>query len=381
MKAAIIGLGYRLAHVARIFAATVPDFRIVGHVDPAPAGLPGLAAAGIGAGRAYDAIDAMITTERPDLVMIGSPNFLHLDHLRQALRHDVPVFCEKPIVVSEAETLDLARLLAANGGAGRVLVGLVLRYAPLYVDLRRALADGLLGRIASIEASEHIAPEHGAFFMRDWRRHQAMTGGFMLEKCCHDLDLYQGAVGARAVRVASFGGRASFLPENKPAEDLAAYHARPSGWGSTDKVFDGDADIVDHQVAIVEYATGASLAFHTNLNVPDHFRRFCVVGTKGTAEGDFKRNYFRLADAASDRVLIEKRYDLPKGTVHYGADEQMVADLVAHLDGGKPLPVSIVDALEAGLTAIKIDEARVSGRVVDLTPAWAAFDAALAGKN
>lgn len=381
MKAAIVGLGYRLEHLAKIFAATVPGFHIVGHVDPAPAGLPGLTKAGIGVGRSYDDIDALMRAERPDVLLIGSPNFLHLDHLRQALAHDVPVFCEKPVVVSEAETLDLARLLAAHGGAGRVLVGLVLRYAPLYVDLRKALADGLLGTIASIEASEHISPAHGAFFMRDWRRHAQASGGYMLEKCCHDLDLYQGAVGARAMRVASFGGRATYRPENRPAGETPLLHEKPSGWGATDNVYDSDADIVDHQVALVEYATGATLAFHAALNVPDHFRRFCVIGTKGTAEGDFRRNYFRLADAATDRVTLEKRYDVADGKPHYGADEQMVADLVAHLDRGVALPVSIVDALEAGLTAIKIDEARLTGRVVDLTDTWAKFDAALAGKG
>jgi predicted dehydrogenase len=381
MKAAIIGLGYRLEHVAKIFAATVPGFRIVGHVDPAPAGLPGLAKAGVSAGRAYGNIDALMRAERPDLVMIGSPNFLHLDHLRQVLQYDMPVFCEKPIVVSEAETLDLARLLASHGGAGRILVGLVLRYSPLYVDLRKALADGLLGSIASIEASEHISPAHGAFFMRDWRRHANATGGYMLEKCCHDLDLYQGAVGARPTRVASFGGRATYRPENRPAADNPLFHEKPSGWGATERVYDSDADIIDHQVALVEYATGASLAFHAALNVPNHFRRFCVIGTKGTAEGDFERNYFRLADAATDRVTLEKQYDIVEGSVHYGADEQMVADLMAHLDGGVPLPVSVTDALEAGLTAIKIDEARLTGRVVDLTETWAKFDAALAGKG
>ena len=28
--------------------------------------------------------------------------------------------------------------------------------------------------------------------MRDWRRYGHYSGGFMLEKCCHDLDLYNG---------------------------------------------------------------------------------------------------------------------------------------------------------------------------------------------
>ncbi len=141
------------------------------------------------------------------------------------------------------------------------MVGLVLRYAPLYVDLRKAQKDGLLGDVASIEASEHIPPYHGAFFMRDWRRYDRYAGSFMLEKCCHDLDLYNGVMGCRPMRVASFGGRRSFTPKNAPqrqgVNDLEVYHRKPSGWLGSDKVFDSDGDIIDFQTAIVEYANGA----------------------------------------------------------------------------------------------------------------------------
>ena len=40
MRVGIIGLGYRLAYLARVFTAARSDFEIVGYVDPAPAGLP-----------------------------------------------------------------------------------------------------------------------------------------------------------------------------------------------------------------------------------------------------------------------------------------------------------------------------------------------------
>ena len=39
------------------------------------------------------------------------------------------------------------------------------------------------------------------------------------------------------------------------------------------------------------------------------------------------------------------------------------------------LPVGIVDALEAGVAALALDQARVAGQVIDLTPVWAEFDA------
>ncbi|RFB80325.1 Gfo/Idh/MocA family protein [Methylovirgula sp. 4M-Z18] len=381
MKVGVVGLGYRLEYLVRVFSVLIPDFQLVGYVDPSPAGLPGLRQHGIDPGQSYESIDALAKAAPLDLLMIGSPNHLHLGHIKTALQLNLKVFCEKPVVISEAETYELLRLLHACGDPDRVMVGLVLRYAPLYVDLKKVIAEGALGEIVSIEASEHIAPYHGAFFMRDWRRYQGYSGSFILEKCCHDLDLYQGAVGARPQRVASFGGRKSFVPENAVRHNLDVYHRKPSGWMGTDKVFDSDADIIDYQTALIEYANGATMAFHTNMNVPDQFRRFCIVGSKGMAEGDFIRNFFKVHDARTSDVLLDTTYETTELSQHYGADEQMVKDIAAHLTTGAALPVSVIDALEAGLTAIKIDEARQSRSVIDLTETWKRFDAARNGET
>jgi predicted dehydrogenase len=220
--------------------------------------------------------------------------------------------------------------------------------------------------------------------MRDWRRYERYAGSFMLEKCCHDLDLYNGVMGCRPKTVVSFGGRKIFTPENAPEvqgiNDLEVYHRKPSGWMGSDKVFDSDGDIIDFQTAMVEYENGSVLSFHTNLSVPDDFRRFAVIGAKGQAEGDFVRNYFKVTDSRTSSRLIDTTYTGTDLSVHYGADEQMARDICQHLYDGAPLPVSVVDALEAGLLALSMDEARKTRSIVDMTPIWTQFDAALAGR-
>ena len=272
----------------------------------------------------------MLAAERPEMVMIGSPNHLHLGQLRAALRSDVPhIFTEKPVVISEDETWELLTLMREHGGHGRVLVGLALRYSPLCLALKQAQAQahGQLGRIVSIEASEHIGPWHGSFFMQDWRRFSRFSGGFMLEKCCHDIDFYAGVVGCRPRHVASFGGRKTFVPENRPerheydrmaAETLAAeseriYPFRPR-WAGGNSDFESDGDIVDYQTALVEYEDGVNLAFHTNLNVPDEYRRFAIMGTRGMAGGDFVRN------------VLSRGARRPRGGADGAEDERGAAD-------------------------------------------------------
>jgi predicted dehydrogenase len=381
VKVGIVGLGYRLGYLGFVFNALDPDFQIVGYVDPAPAGMAELDEHGISAGKQYATPEELIANEKFDLLMIGSPNHMHLDHIRVGLEVGLTVFTEKPIVSSIEQTYALAELLAKHGQE-RLLVGLVLRYAPMYRDLMQAKNDGLLGNIVSVEAAEHIYPYHGAFFMRDWRRYSKWSGSFLLEKCCHDLDLYNSVIGSRPERVASFGGRKTFIPENDPRReginDMSLFHRKPTGWEGSDKVFDSDGDIIDYQVAIIEYANGVGMNFHTNLNAPDQFRRFAIFGTRGQAEGDFIRGYFDVHEVLNEKRTIHKEYATrTELSQHYGADEKMAEEVIAHVMNAGPLPVSPLDAMEAGILAMAMDEAREKRTVIDLRPVWDRFDAAL----
>ena len=95
------------------------------------------------------------------------------------------------------------------------------------------------------------------------------------------------------------------------------------------------------------------------------------------AEGDFVRGYLKITHRDGS---IFADHDYSNGTLaemsaHYGADHLMVQDIVAFLRQEKDaLPVSIVDALEAGIGALAIDQARESGQIVNLSSIWAEFD-------
>lgn len=372
MKVVTAGIGLRAGHVLSIMRDAIPEVEFVGYYDPQPTFLHMI---GEDTPR-FDDVAQMLADTQPDLFFVGSPNSFHLDHIKLGLAAGVRIFTEKPVVTTKEDTMELAALLAKHG-TDQVMVGLVLRYSQHMVDLRAVLDR--LGPIVSLEANEHIGPYHGAFFMRDWRRMIKWSGGFMLEKCCHDIDIYNMVTGARPNRVASFGGRKSFVPEFAPTSNTEneIMHRKPSVWESIDDPFRSDGDIIDYQTAILHYDTGASLAFHTNLNVPDEHRRFCVMGALGMAEGDFVRGYLR-ATLRDGTVIADHDYtqmDGARASAHYGADHMMVDDIAAFLRGEvDSLPVGVVDALEAGLAAMALDQARINGTMIDLTDTWAEFD-------
>ncbi len=377
MKIGAIGLGNRIAHVYHELSQINQDADLVAFVDPQPIGKDYAEKNNFFPSQEYSSLNEMLSNEKLDLLMIGSPNHLHLDHIKIGLNAGIKIFAEKPIVINEAQSFELAKLLG-EFGQDQVLVGLVLRYSQHARSVRNLINKNILGNIISIEASEHIMPWHGGFFMRNWRRKEKFSGGFMLEKCCHDIDFYNMIVGSRVKKVASFGGRSSFTPENKPEKNLEEFTKyNLTGWEAKETVFDSDADIVDHQVAIIEYENGATLAFHTNMRVPDEFRRFAVIGTNGMVEGDFVRGFLKAHDQQNN-VVLEEDYGAAFGKEkgHYGADNLMLKDINQHLINSENinLPVGVKDCIEAGLIAMKIDESRKTGKIIDLTSSWSSLD-------
>jgi predicted dehydrogenase len=381
-RIAVIGLGQRIAHVLAAMVEVGWLLEVAGYADPAPVGLPILAEHGIEPGRAYVDETALLADGPFDLVMIGSPNHLHLPHLEAAFAAGFPIFCEKPIVRTRAETFDLARRLSGRA-VPPVFIGLVMRSMPLVREVIARVDSGALGELVSMDATEHLHPEHGAYLARNWRRRVEFGGSFMLDKVCHDFDIFGRFAGGRARRAASFGGRTIFREGRAGAaktysDGEPAYALRDAGWAAANDAFHSDMDVFDHQVAMVEYETGLRLAFHSNSHVALQERRWCLAGTDGTLLADLVRNKLMIRGAL-DRNKPE-RIDFATRTadLHNGADQAMALDLKATLEDGAAFPVTPWDSIEAGLTVMAIDKAAVTGEVVDLRPWWAELDAARA---
>ena len=61
---------------------------------------------------------------------------------------------------------------------------------------------------------------------------------------------------------------------------------------------------------------------------------------------------------------------------HYGADNLMLKDINHHLTHSEKinLPVGVKDCIEAGIVAMKIDESRKTGKIIDLSDSWEKLD-------
>lgn len=375
----VIGLGQRIAHVVAAMQEVGWRLELAAHCDPAPVGAPILADADIAMGRAFATPQDLLAAGPYDLVMIGSPNHLHFEHLNLALDAGFPIFAEKPIVRTQAETFALAARLAAEGGPP-LFIGLVMRSMSIVRETIARIDSGELGGLVSIDATEHLPPEHGGYLARNWRRRQEFGGSYLLDKVCHDFDIFGRLARSRPAKVASFGGREIFTTaragEYAYSDGQPAYALRDAGWSSANDAFHSDMDVTDHQNAIVQYENGVRLSFHANSHVALPERRWYVACTDGTLIADLVRNKL-MVRRAMDRGKPERiDYGGRTEDSHNGADQAMARDLLATLETGALFPVTPFESMEAGLTVMAIDEAMTLGEMLDCAPMWARYDAA-----
>lgn len=319
--------------------------------------------------------DELLKRKDIDWVAISSWNSLHAKQAIAALEAGKHVFCEKPLATS----LEDAKLLreAARKSDRLFMVGFTLRYSSFYRKLKEAIDSGVIGKIVSVEFNETLNFNHGGHIMSCWRRLEKFTGSHILEKCCHDIDIANWLIGSRAARVASFGGRDFFVPENSSLPDTLprdsqgerAYCQWPTARGGNP--FLTDKDIVDNQVVIMEYANGVRATFHTNLNAGIPERRFYILGSKGALRGDMNDYRIELGLIGFGMKKEELFSESASSEGHGGADTTLCCHWADLLSGKASRPLSTVrDGLESALTCFAIEEARKTGTIVDLKRYW-----------
>lgn len=144
VRIAIIGAGIMGADHARIFAQDLPgaDLRVVCDADRARA--KRLADA-LGAADAVTDGEAAIARDDVDAVVIASPDFTHAPLSLACIRAGKRVLCEKPLSQSSKECVEV---ISAEVATGRrfIQLGFMRRFDQSYVEMKKALSEGVLGR-------------------------------------------------------------------------------------------------------------------------------------------------------------------------------------------------------------------------------------------
>ena len=211
---AVAGAGYiGQAHMA--VAQKSASCALSAVVDPSPAAAAVAAQAGV---PLYASIDQLLTQDRPDGLILATPNQLHVPQALQCIAAGLPILLEKPIAttVAEGETL----LAEVERTGARVLVGHHRAHSPIMAKARQVVQSGQLGRLVAIMGSAtFLKPDH-YFADAPWRREPG--GGPVLLNMIHEVHNLRMLCGD-IVAVQAFKSHAT---RGFPVEDTVAINLR-----------------------------------------------------------------------------------------------------------------------------------------------------------
>jgi predicted dehydrogenase len=213
LRIAVVGAGaIGRSHIERILKSR--DCELVAIVDPAP-GASDLAAK-LGVPLIASLPDLL--KQRPDGVILASPNRLHVEQGLACVAAGVPTLIEKPLAdaVENGERL----CQAADRARVKLLTGHHRQHNPIMAKAVEVVKSGRLGRLVAVVGTEMFCKPDQYFEDGPWRRQ--IGGGPLLINMVHEIGNLRALCG-EIVAVQAFVSSAT---RNFPVEDTVSVSLR-----------------------------------------------------------------------------------------------------------------------------------------------------------
>jgi len=225
----------------------------------------------------YSNFDDLIKDPDVELVIVATPSHLHTSCSIKALKAGKHVVCEKPMATSLA---DANKMLKTAKKTGMILLPFQnKRYDPDFIQIRKVIDSGKLGRIIMIKQTSH------GFGRRwDWQTLKEFGGGTLNNTAPHAIDQL----------LQLFG--------KKDAEEIFCHLERTMTLG--------DAD--DHVKIILKAKEQPMIDLEITSVCAYPHEHWIVMGTQGTLDGGAKElrwKYFDPKKLPSRKVDIKPTPD------------------------------------------------------------------------
>jgi predicted dehydrogenase len=178
-RVAVAGAGYiGQAHMQAAQRSASVELSAV--VDPSPAAKAHADAAGV---PLYGSLAELFAKDKPDGVVLATPNPLHVQHALACIAAGLPMLLEKPIAQTVADAEQLVH--AADEANARVLIGHHRAHSPIMAKAKQVVDSGVLGRLVAVTGTAlFLKPDH-YFEDAPWRRE--MGAGPILLNMIHEV--------------------------------------------------------------------------------------------------------------------------------------------------------------------------------------------------
>ncbi len=289
---------------------------------------------------AYASLDEMLAAQKPDVLHICTPHYLHVPMALQAAKMGIAVLSEKPEGIS-VEQLDA--LAQAEDEGARIGICFQNRYNEAVEAAREHLASGAAGKIKAIRAFVTWNRQAPYYTESGWRgTWETEGGGVMINQAIHTLDLIQ-----------YFGGYPTHLEGHVDnyhlkgvieVEDTASIYMRLPG-GIPAIMYATTAFAVDSPVLIDIVCENMTLRLEGNT-------------LKETKPDGSASTPVRSAEYGKEN---------PDGKCYWGSGHpSLFHDYYKHLEEGKPFPLNAKEGAKAVKLLLALYESSKTGQVIEL---------------
>jgi predicted dehydrogenase len=338
-----------------------------------------------------------------DGVVIATQDQMHLEPILTAMKHNLHILCEKPIVPRLEECRQIEK--AVKGYPKVFMIAHVLKYTAFFSKIKKLLAEGKIGRLIGIDLIENVGHLHisHSFIRGNWNNSKE-SSPMILAKSCHDMDIMYWLAGSPCESLFSYGDLHYFKKENAPqgapsrclegcpVSTECPYFAPKiyltdfTGWPvnviSTDLslggrlaaletgpygrcVFRCDNNVVDHQNVAMRFTNGVTANFIMTGFSKEIHRSVCLFGTAGEIKGDMEENKITVNEFSSGNTDVIEPGNQTGG--HSGGDGRFITDFVNMArDGSGDDRNMIRNSFESHYMAFAAEQSRLEGKTVKL---------------
>ena len=211
--------------------------------------------------RVYDTLEEACSDPDVDGLIVSSPNYTHIDVARVIARvaPDKHVYMEKPMCTTIKDAYEMMQIAQKHKAVFQI--GLQYRYKAMYTEvMHEAYERRSLGNIKLINIVEHRIPFLDK--VDQWNKFNKFSGGTIVEKCCHYMDLLNLFAGdTEPIKVYGSGSQAVNYKKFE-------YEGKKS-------------DILDNAMVIVEYENGVHAGFNLCMFAPQTYEEVTLCGDEG----------------------------------------------------------------------------------------------------
>lgn len=205
--------------------------------------------------RAYTTEAALLADPEIDAVYIASPVGLHAGQAMAAADAGKHILIEKPLAMTAEEGEKVVAYCQERGVL--IAAGLMMRFGAYVQAMKKAIAEGKIGRVVSGYAQFTCwFPDMAG----NWRQSKAKGGGgAMMDMGVHCIDLIQYVTGSQVKQVAAFHDTLTFRYE-----------------------------VEDSSMVLLRLENGCQCVVQSNFNIPDEAAKWRLefFGDQGRLMGD-----------------------------------------------------------------------------------------------